>query len=376
MEANDHSDVARRHAVTCASKRRLPPPTQRQRGRKRQACSTCIQRKRSCDGNVPCGRCQRDNRFCVYQPTSQTPVVSEGSTTRTSDPSSLDEMSVSFLSDFTNLTIGGPSGAFLAEALELDNRRSSGLDPRPTHHQFVGDNQETLSPREAPASISFFSSQDEYSTSQDFPHTEARVDSSLQIRMDSIVDSLRAKYFELSDPQGDDELYFDENLALSVFTASNLEQFSSVYFRMLYPGQPIIHVPTFRLNTASSQLLLVIFLSGSFLSPPSDDALSARRFREIGERYIFSHPIFHSGTCRDSEEEFQALTAGLMMQFGEMHSQNVEARRRSRTTRHDCLIAAIKASGLLAVRHKIPLRHAMASDWENFALTESRIRYA
>lgn len=156
MEANDHSDVARRHAVTCASKRRLPPPTQRQRGRKRQACSTCIQRKRSCDGNVPCGRCQRDNRFCVYQPTSQTPVVSEGSTTRTSDPSSLDEMSVSFLSDFTNLTIGGPSGAFLAEALELDNRRSSGLDPRPTHHQFVGDNQETLSPREAPASISFF----------------------------------------------------------------------------------------------------------------------------------------------------------------------------------------------------------------------------
>lgn len=180
----------------------------------------------------------------------------------------------------------------------------------------------------------------------------------------------------MSDPQGDDELYFDENLALSVFTASNLEQFSSVYFRMLYPGQPIIHVPTFRLNTASSQLLLVIFLSGSFLSPPSDDALSARRFREIGERYIFSHPIFHSGTCRDSEEEFQALTAGLMMQFGEMHSQNVEARRRSRTTRHDCLIAAIKASGLLAVRHKIPLRHAMASDWENFALTESRIRYA
>ncbi|RSL51249.1 hypothetical protein CEP53_008510 [Fusarium sp. AF-6] len=78
----------------------------------------------------------------------------------------------------------------------------------------------------------------------------------------------------------------------SVFTEANLVQFVQAYFSRLHAYIPIIHRPTFQIETAPLPLLISIFLFGSLCYASQDAAISARDFFDLAEVYIFSHLTF------------------------------------------------------------------------------------
>lgn len=335
-----------------------------------------MQRKRRCDGEFPCARCCSDNRQCFYHLADPPEVIRENTKASTCRISNSAHVSMSFLKSFTDLSIAGPRASFISEALESDLQRTSATKPALPELNCSTDNEEFSVPHLESSHVLFHGLPDVYAADRDCSASQKSEDSFLQARMDSIICHLKETHTKMMTFPRCSEAYFDEELARSVFTAGNLRVFSWAYFQRLHPGQPIVHVPTFEMEKAASQLLLVIFLSGSFFSAPSDDAVSAGRFSDIAEEYIFAHPILQPCSApTDSQEDIQILAAALMIQLGQMHSDSAMTRYRSRTRRHDCLIAAIKASGILAFQHKFPLRNATASDWKKFAVSESRIRY-
>lgn len=60
-------DTARRHVKACSPGSIDPLVNGSRRGKVRQACDTCAQRKLSCDSVFPCTRCLSSGASCTYQ---------------------------------------------------------------------------------------------------------------------------------------------------------------------------------------------------------------------------------------------------------------------------------------------------------------------
>ncbi|KAK7724523.1 hypothetical protein SLS57_004278 [Botryosphaeria dothidea] len=187
----------------------------------------------------------------------------------------------------------------------------------------------------------------------------------LQTRLDDIVLQLSLTHQSRRSPEA-----FPTDLARSIFTVQNLKGFAWAFFYRLSPTCPIFHLPTFRLGSTSSRLLLVIFLDGSLVSAPCDDALSARQFFEVAEEYIFDHEIFKHGKLKPGNNEFETLLAAWLMYMMQAHAGDSETRRRILARRHPDFVKVVKACGLLSIRHEFPLEFGRMSDWETFVSIE------
>ncbi|KAH9204381.1 hypothetical protein DL95DRAFT_496564, partial [Leptodontidium sp. 2 PMI_412] len=146
---------------------------------------------------------------------------------------------------------------------------------------------------------------------------------------------------------------------------------------------PIIHRPTFNCETVSLPLLLVIFLFGSLGCAPTDFTLSARKFFDVAEEYIFDHPTMqqlHHGYTNwaVSEAQIEVLQAALIIEIVQNGTNNVETRRRLRTRRHPRYIAALKSCGLFQAAGEVleQTLESGQSKWKSFVSKEVRKRLA
>ncbi|OIW32849.1 hypothetical protein CONLIGDRAFT_569909 [Coniochaeta ligniaria NRRL 30616] len=164
---------------------------------------------------------------------------------------------------------------------------------------------------------------------------------------------------------------FDLDIAQSVLTPHNLKRFTTTYFRLAHLYIPVVHMPSFGTDETSSSLALAVALFGAAMSPPSDDALSAKGFLRLAEEYIFRNL---AGAVRGGSvperQELEVMQAALLVLNVHFLMNDTEARRRNRTRRLPALVLAVRHFGLYQTRH------SPEASLSQFVRNEHRIRTA
>lgn len=200
-------------------------------------------------------------------------------------------------------------------------------------------------------------------------------------RASEMVEQLAMTYESVKRNNLGTAITFDPKLAESVFAETNLSQFVSNFFQRLHANIPIIHPPTFHIETAPLPLLLAVFLFGSLCCTPQDSALSAREFFDLAEEYIFGFlSLKRMSKCQESNrelaEEVGVFQAALIMEVIQNGSSNTLTRRRLRLERHPCLVMAMRTTSLFGAKRRFPLNTLADVDWQDFILDDTLLRLA
>ncbi|GME39455.1 uncharacterized protein LTHEOB_2246 [Neofusicoccum parvum] len=167
---------------------------------------------------------------------------------------------------------------------------------------------------------------------------------------------------------------FDYDFAKSVFTTGNLPGFVNSFFSNYHQQMPIMHRPTFSLETAPMALLVAIFAVGLATSGSKQTSPKVRRLLSLIEEFIFTQNLFRHYLGRDdgcaaASSEFEVLQAGFIISTIQSGMHDIATRRRIRVERHPVLVAVVRAAGLLGWSRK-----RTESSWEEFVADECRIR--
>ncbi|WQF79139.1 Putative zn(2)Cys(6) fungal-type DNA-binding domain, Zinc finger C2H2-type [Colletotrichum destructivum] len=389
-------DVCRKHTVHCPNKHDQETLPNLKRGQKPRACDACFHSKQSCDTSDPCERCVSRKLPCTYrrleEATSSSVTIGADSA-----PSSLStgttvgvpnndkdrtKITVAFLLGLTN-----PNSDNILEFLanEAASRtEGEGTDPnmRPTPPQYppstLIDEDFTFLPYGFASSFApefmDFQSLETLSTDTLPSTTGSPFDpESWSSRAADIVSDLHNVHNNLReiDPWYDGS--FNLETAESVFSAENLCNFATTYFRVSHLDFPIVHRPDFGTERTNKLLLLAVGLSGSLRSPPSDDVLAARGFLSLAEEYIFRglNRLMPPGSAPEFTIEVQeTFQAALMIHCVQFFRNDIASRRKNRTQRLPVLVSAVRCLGLAQVRH------APIFQYEDFVLNETKIRLA
>lgn len=74
----------------------------------------------------------------------------------------------------------------------------------------------------------------------------------------------------------------------SLFTPTKIEKLVNLYFEFWHPHCPIVHRPSFSVETAALPLLISMSLMGAMYSQVDRDFITAKPLLDIAEHYIFS----------------------------------------------------------------------------------------
>ena len=392
--ADKDSDLARRHLANCSSAHGddVSLPTLR-RGRKRNSCDRCSQRKLSCDTKMPCVRCRDGGTLCTYKRldgVSAGTTASVGSSqdgTETSTDRQRVGISIDFLLNFTNPSGYRPSAAIAAEAAELDG----------------ADGEAHVQPHDADQDMthdqSFFEFADLPSVFFSFPFVvsgrevdyaspiisdgltpELEDAYAFEVRVREMLQQLSAKHSSMLERGDAVDATFDYQLAEAVFTVGNVRHFVWAFFRYFHYSFPILHKPTFDIQTVSFPLLLALVLFGSLPTLESDTSIGVRRFSHVAEAYVFDRLVLRQTSQADlsawvDDEHLQLLQAGLLFLVYLNNSNDIVTRQRIRLQRIPSLVAAVRASGLFAHRQRHIIPSQNEHDWHGFINDEMRLRY-
>lgn len=324
------------------------------RGRKAQACDNCAHKKVPCDKDMPCARCYAQQVVCSYR------RANTGN----------DSAEVSFLLQYTDTSQeNGSVGAIYKDTVESevadDVVKSS--DRRPFWEDDL-----------ALFDWNLWDLLPDYNLDQTYEIVGEQLPpsltkpSNLDARVKGMIDLLSSTHIHMARCRIIEESAFELELARSVFTAENLLQFCEIHFKHYHIQGPLIHRPTFSLETASTPLLLAIFGAGSVYSPPVDHALSARRFLRVIEECIFSCTPFRRYLPQGQAfPDLEILQAALMIVVLQSSMNDAQTRRRIRVERMPELISTARSLDMMRAKHGTD-----GSNWQLFVDNEIRVRYA
>jgi hypothetical protein len=78
---------------------------------------------------------------------------------------------------------------------------------------------------------------------------------------------------------------------LNFLSPPKMKRFVELFFNQWYPHCPILHKPTFNLETVPALLLAPVILMGACMSDVEDEWMKGRLYAELVESLIFSHPL-------------------------------------------------------------------------------------
>lgn len=364
------SDALRRHSKTCSRRGERSEVPRARQGRKRRSCDGCHVKKLQCDGLSPCARCISSGIECLGNQTLSSLAtgpcrfVQEDTT---SPENNIDNIHtcLSFLQSYTDpshecITDALVAKGVLAEANADSQDLAEDYDDVNGFFTNIGDLFPEMFTVRGP-------------TGSELP---TAVDSSpmkVQSRLKELISQLLALDVPRTTYEYPYRTGYAHQRALQLFTPENLTQFIEAYFMYAHPHFPFIHRPTFDALAVSLPLLLAVFLAGSVHCVPQDDALGARSFFELGERYIFgalSRQI--TGNDGGVDERIQLIQAALLMYCLQMNSNSVQIRRRIRIERFPALVTYGRALGLHATKRSVS---SIDPEWTDFIAQETRIRY-
>ena len=382
----------------CAQDHKVILPTLK-RGRKRYSCDRCSQRKLSCDTKLPCIRCRSSGTACTYErldhasspatPHSEVDVGSSHSQagdTGASVSGQRGGISIDFLLNFTNPSGYRPSATIAAEAAELDDPDGEAHTQLNLEDQHMAHDQAFFDLVDVPSVFFGFPF---LMSGKEFEYTSPIISGSLtpeledayalEVRVRELIHQLSAQYNSMLERNADVQPTFDIQLAEAVVTVGNVRHFVWAFFRYFHYSFPILHKPTFDIQTASLPLLLVLVLFGSMSSDNSDSSIAIRQFSHVAETYIFdqldSRQMLQLPLPTSiGNEELELLQAGLLLLVFLNNTNDLVTRRRMRLRRVPTLIAAVRASGLFAYQRRHLVMGQDVYDWRGFIFDEMRLR--
>ncbi|KAL2131977.1 hypothetical protein VTI74DRAFT_4378 [Chaetomium olivicolor] len=417
-------DVWRKHYTSCPKNTAQDGPPPAKRGKKPRACDACFRSKLSCDGSLSCARCKSRQVTCTYSrlqarsddagmsspstlsASASTSSVGTSSTAATlaDDDNTKDEntkIPVSFLLSLTNPDADSMVSAFRDEPGRDDDAPSVDLHPETTH----------LTPSPSPDTDPtptdglFFSwvfgqmYSDDAHPSPEFnfnlpnlpplPLNAIPSPSTIDPALEPILTSLSTLHSTLVSTDSTYDGTFDASLAAQVFTLSNRAAFIPAYFRHTHRDLPLLHRPSFSVQTSSPALVLVVFLCGALYSPPRDCVLAIPRFFRIAEEYVFRRledevRLLKGGLGGDNLEGeegegmvnvhelrvYETLQAAILIHGAQLMNNDAAGRRRNWTVRKPPLVEAVRGLGLTRARQM------QRVDWRRWVRDETRIRIA
>ncbi|KAK1143583.1 hypothetical protein N8T08_006193 [Aspergillus melleus] len=165
-----------------------------------------------------------------------------------------------------------------------------------------------------------------------------------------------------------------------LFSVTNLVEYTQLYLQCLRRHCPIIDLPTSRISSVSSPLLLAMFLGGSILSYPRDTYHLAIECFDLAEECIFGLPIFKTG-CKVSgapesrmPDLAEPLMAAIIMVNLQVGRNDPGIRRRIRRQRFPSLVYAARSLSLFQIAHQNTSLQPVLNGL-TFTEKESLIRY-
>ncbi|KAK4119646.1 hypothetical protein N657DRAFT_706794 [Parathielavia appendiculata] len=380
-------DVWRKHHPSCPSNNNHDEPPRAKRGKKPSACDSCYRSKLSCDGDAPCSRCKaRRGATCNYtrvpENSSNATVIAPSQTVEDSTNSlrtttcrtpsvasapskdSDTKTPVSFLLSLTNPDADSMVEVFQDASITPQPETVTGEeDPVPTSGEGF-----FFSWIFGPPDTDPFADPSPFSLSQ-IPYSIPSIEEDMDPALEPIVTDLERLHVTLTTTDPSYNGTFDATLAKQVFTRPNREVFIPTYFRYTHLHMPLVHRPSFSVETAAPALLLVVFLCGSLYSPPRDSVLAVRTFFRIVEGYVFGKleallKLISQGGVREDgaadgraheheTELYQTLQAALLIQGAEFLMNAGDARSRAWRVR-GTLADAVRRLELTSARHSQP----------------------
>lgn len=172
------------------------------------------------------------------------------------------------------------------------------------------------------------------------------------------------------------EYFFNIDTLPEILTPANLRTHIAAYFRYTHRDYPIIHCPTFEMETTLPALLLSLFLCGSLYC--GKKGVDYRGFYDIAEEYAFNQlhvavETSYSSGVAVSKDVAAILQAATLMNDIQWVIKNPSSRRRIRAQRLPALVYSARTLGYTSLRHTVQNPGAEL-DWERFIELEICIR--
>ncbi|CZR58532.1 uncharacterized protein PAC_08424 [Phialocephala subalpina] len=393
------ADAARRHAKSCSLRRNRPLPEPKQRGKKKQACEACAQAKRGCDRGFPCEGCLANDLICNYQrseSSSEQNVLtmdvsntsSESGLSAMYEPPSIVEarnghkhprMRVQFLLNYTK-----PGRETLPDFFGASTGTETPVSCFPTashiapfFSDFMHDLEGSLQASQ-PSTLEFLL--DGISGGEPFQELILG-NEKLTGRLTELIHQLKLNHQSLSTHHGESDQQVNYEAIELFVTAENLTEFTRLYFENWHPNCPILHQPTFDLETISLPLLLSVFLIGATYSSPRDTASMARQCYDIAEDYAFGHKdftrIFQIEHPEGIGTAIEALQATFLVVIMQNWTSCTISRRRMRTQRYSDIVSAARLLGLTSATNEWSREECcnfQTFNWNSYINAEIRVR--
>ncbi|CEI41127.1 unnamed protein product [Fusarium venenatum] len=366
-------DVSRRHARSCPARKGRTLPPQAKRGRKLRACDNCAKLKLSCNTEVPCARCSSKRVACIYS------VFCHDASHRAvpNEPPKDDRHSLSFLlqaSDPSHNSMDVNVAAEPERTLEeptwkRQESETTGWVPETVDPKFLLLNLSDMlldEPLDYEATEGDFQFQNIFNTPITATNTlTARITTLSSNLQNMVTDKPHLK-------EG-----LDYSFERGFFTMSHFQNAFIIFFRRRHYHKPPIHWPTFDLDKIAPHLLLAAVLTGTaylqYLDCSSQNPLTASLL-ELAEKYIFKEVkrlADHSITPLASSHMLEVCQAAVLMNSLEGSTNHIEGRRRIASKRIPTLLAALRKSGVIGLKHESRQGEV---DWNEFIHRETCIR--
>ncbi|KKZ59903.1 hypothetical protein EMCG_05289 [[Emmonsia] crescens] len=294
----------------------------------------CTSMKLRCDGGCPCGACLKRNLPCTRQ--SSKPC--DDSETRT-DSTKSDDFDQIYERGSVKFLLNGGTDSF-TKGFHLPSRhdRAPVLSwPENNHNHNVGSMSQTIGTRASlnlpnsththhpvsgiesqPVDVAFYNDgflqffNGGYNTGPRF-QADATPASFAHTPANSIqgitLTSSTEQYFEPESPYSTNliqsilskswSLGLDEIASIGIaqelrflLTTQRIQKFVTLYFQNWQNNCPMIHQPTFDLETTASSLLAAIVLMGATYSENASERLTAKKMFDLIESFIFSADVY------------------------------------------------------------------------------------
>lgn len=386
------------------------------RGRHRRSCDLCIIEKRACNASLPCTACATKGIPCTYlsalcskaeperdalwlstlqnrsleSPPHSTLVPPESLTSNTyytghgwndDPPKRSIKLNISYLLNFTN-----PSNSTLQEHFDCEYVDQNTLQPpNPNFTPGIITDGDIWNTEDAnvvhDSMLNFLFGPTCNSIDNDRRSPTYRVSTRVIRRLQDLASILTSVVIARSGNAPGKMLQDSLNSILRADGASDLVK---SYFDHWYPHCPIIHPPSFDLESVYLPLLLTVLLIGAlYLSREKADA--ARCCFDVCEELVFSDRSFMDlvnrspSTLVGSLVDIQLMQAALNVNILRIWDTHRGSRRRMRVHRYSDMITAARNLGIFKCKHESdnyissPLE---TGDWDSFIRTEELIRQA
>jgi len=172
------------------------------------------------------------------------------------------------------------------------------------------------------------------------------------------------------------------DLGSRLFSVENLLEARRMYFSAWNVNVPVLHQPSFDLETISLPLLFAFLLVGSTFSEKHQSALNASTLHNLAEEYVFENEEFlqilqgprQHQTIR--KKSIEILQAAYLVSLLQNWKNDIIARRRMRTVRYCQIVSAVRMLGLTSIKNPYAAGgdYTTAFDWEEYIKAESMVR--